>query len=186
MKTMELVNKVHNDAKAKGWWEKPRSIQELFMLCITEIAEATEEERKGNAPVYFNTPTGVVTMQDLGGEMNLKVGDVAQKPEGALIELADVVIRLFDIAGAHNFDMARLEGKEKDLNTAGWENPLCFHFDLCQTLCFGNRPAEQNAVYTYMLIRAYCAMRNWDLQRAVESKIAYNETRAHRHGGKKY
>lgn len=43
----ELVEQVHATAKEKGWWDQPRNPLEIHMLIVSEIAEATEEARKG-------------------------------------------------------------------------------------------------------------------------------------------
>ena len=128
MEIKELVNQAHSAAKEKGWWEKPKSPLECHMLMVSELAEATEEARKGTSPVYFETEHGPVTMEDLAGEMNCKQGEKQLKPEGELIELADTMIRIAD----------------------------------------------------------YCGFMGWDLEKAIKSKMEYNETRSHRHGGKRY
>ena len=74
MKINDLVQESHGAAKEKGWWEKPKSPLEVHMLCVSELAEATEEARSGTPKVYF--------MSD---------GNGLEKPEGELIELADTI-----------------------------------------------------------------------------------------------
>lgn len=103
----ELQRIAHENAVAKGWHETPRSDGEMICLMHSELSEALEELRNGKAPseVYFKD----------------------QKPEGVPIELADVVIRIFDFCGLHNIN----------------------------------------------------------LQSAIVTKMVYNQTRPHRHGGKK-
>jgi len=106
MKTInEYVKDIHNTAKAKGWWDQLRTAPEIHMLIVTEIAEATEEARKSTPPIYFDTPTGRMDVDDIAGGIGLKVGDVPQKPEGELIELADAVIRIMDYCGAKGWDL---------------------------------------------------------------------------------
>lgn len=85
-------------AKKKGWWEKydcPEA--ELFkeeimssklMLMVSELAETLEEIRKGKDPTEV--------YESAGG-----------KPEGVPIELADTIIRIFDLAERHNVDLAK-------------------------------------------------------------------------------
>lgn len=107
MQINQFVKKIHATAKKKGWWKKKRSPLEVQMLVVSEIAEATEEVRKGMPSSYL--------------------GD-NDKPSGELIELADACIRIMD----------------------------------------------------------YCGYMKWDLEKAIKDKMAYNETRSYRHGGKKY
>ena len=118
----ELTKTIHDTAKAKGWWEKPRESGTIHMLIVSEIAEATEEARKGTPPVYqIGSHQAIVTPDSLNWGQALK-------PEGELTELADAVIRIMD----------------------------------------------------------YCGHKGWDLQKAIEMKMAYNDTRSHRHGGKAF
>jgi len=85
----ELRDKCHAMAVEKGWYESGhRNIGEALMLVVTEVAEAMEEARRSNAllETYFlpSSPT---------------------KPEGFPIELADVLIRVFDLAGSLGVDL---------------------------------------------------------------------------------
>lgn len=80
----DLVKRIHELAKSKGWWEEPRSPLEIHMLVVSEIAEATEEARKGTDPIYFRDE---------------------YKPEGEQIELADAVIRIMDYFGHKGWDL---------------------------------------------------------------------------------
>ena len=100
-------DRCHALARSKGWYdgEGERNIGEQLMLVVTEVAEAMEDLRTGSMSLSY---------------------DASGKPVGFPIEIADVMIRLFDLAG-------------------------------------------------YLQI---------DIDDAVDAKIAYNETRPHRHGGK--
>lgn len=80
----EFVVKAHGMAKEKGWWNPAKSAPEVHMLIVTEIAEATEEVRKGSPAVY---------------------GDPGTKPEGEAIELADAMIRIADYFGYKGWDL---------------------------------------------------------------------------------
>ena len=103
MEISQMQVEVHRIAVEHGWWEEPRSVGEVLMLMVTELAEAMEAYRSGNPE-------------------SKKIPGFSQMEE----ELADVVIRLLDYAGG------------KNLNIEG----------------------------------------------ALLAKMAYNEKRPHRHGGK--
>ena len=85
----ELVNRSQTNAVMQCFWGEPDSpvdplqapnIGEKLMLIVSEVAEALEEHRAG-MPL-----NGVVVM-------------ASGKPEGFLVELADAVIRIADLAG---------------------------------------------------------------------------------------
>lgn len=77
----EKCEEIHDEAKAKGWWEEDRNLGECIALMHSELSEALEADR--------------TDMRDnhLPERMGLEV------------ELADCVIRIFDLAGAYNMDL---------------------------------------------------------------------------------
>ena len=84
----ELQYQCHGAAVAAGWWTDlatgeplKRNIGELLMLCVSELAEAMEGHRK-----------------------NL-MDDKLPHRKMLEIELADCLIRIFDLAGSQGFDM---------------------------------------------------------------------------------
>lgn len=117
MNLQELTEQCHKMAVEKGWWDGgDRDPLVIAALIHSEVSEFVEEARVGAPAVYFNTPTGRVTSDDLAGEMNLKVGDVPQKPEGQLIELADVLIRMMDYCGRKGWDLEKAVKAKMDYN----------------------------------------------------------------------
>ena len=82
----ELIQAAYTNAVAHGWHEEPRSFPEILMLLVSEIAEAMEEYRnhKDVGTIYY----------------------VDGKPEGIPIEIADLLIRIFDWAGAEGVDLS--------------------------------------------------------------------------------
>ena len=89
MKSIQsLVEECHNIALQKDWWAgEERNFGELLCLIHAEISETLEEYRnhKGFDEIYFN----------------------GEKPEGIPIELADVLIRIFDLCGKYDIPLEK-------------------------------------------------------------------------------
>lgn len=95
----EYVQEVHGTAKEKGWWDQPRPDLECHMLMVSEIAEATEEYRKGTPAIYNEKELGFWDSNTETIEYKLS------KPEGEAIELADCVIRIMDYFGSKGWSL---------------------------------------------------------------------------------
>ena len=98
MKLNELRDICYKQAVKHGWHETTRSVGDLIALMHSELSEALEEHRKGKKPdeVYYNDPP-------LGDPHALH--KAYSKPEGIPIELADVIIRIFDFCGRYDIDI---------------------------------------------------------------------------------
>jgi NTP pyrophosphatase (non-canonical NTP hydrolase) len=83
-----LNQQCHGAAVANGWWADPRTGQrierntgEMLMLTVSELAEGMEGDRK-----------------------NLMDDKLPHRPM-LEVELADAVIRIFDLAGSKGYDL---------------------------------------------------------------------------------
>ena len=78
-----LKEKCWEIAEEKGWHDVPRTFGDLISLCHSELSEALEEFRKYGLDPEFMIYTNYKNME---------------KPEGIAVELADLLIRVFDMA----------------------------------------------------------------------------------------
>ena len=104
MNINDLCKKAHENAVSKGFWEEERSFAEQIALMHSELSEALEEYRDGNdlAEVYYKCGTPRI------GECNEDCEKpICYKPEGIPIELADVLIRIFDTAAHYEIDLEK-------------------------------------------------------------------------------
>ena len=78
-----MSGSIHDNASVHGWWDEPSEDGTLIALIMSEAAEALEALRKGNGP-----------------------DEHCPQFSGAEVELADVVIRIMDMAEARGWNVA--------------------------------------------------------------------------------
>lgn len=96
----DLCKQAHENSLKKGWWETERSFLEVLALIHSEVSEALEEYRKGKGitDIYVDSSN-------------------PNKPEGIPIELADVLIRIFDFCGRTGINLDYAVGIKMEYNT---------------------------------------------------------------------
>lgn len=107
----EIQSIVHENAKAKGWHNEPRSALEIHCLIHSEISEATESYRN-KEPIAWSQDlkNGAVYFPE-------NAGFDKYKPEGEAIELADAVIRIMDYFELKGWDLGQMIELKHNYNT---------------------------------------------------------------------
>jgi hypothetical protein len=176
----ERAQKINQNARDKGFWEKERNDAEMFDLVHSEISEAGEA-------VW------------LGNQTSVKTPDYTCLEE----ELSDAIIRLMDQTYARNWDVVPLvENFDTDTEWIGTElhlgasYPVVTNTDIERVLFRANytlsmaledlrhsrNPSAWLAKTLVLLFRLGRSSPDWDLYGAVDAKMAYNSTRPHKHG----
>ena len=179
-----LQHEAHAIAKEHGWWDEERTFGDLIALVHSELSEALEAYRKTGWPWL---------------RVNEWRCDVHGKPMGVASELADVVIRVADMAewyGLENLQEWIDSLRESDLSgiTTFGEWITCCHLLASKAMEqlhedandpeHGTKMAFGRLGSLVMLIQRMAAHYGIDLDAAIEAKMEYNRTRSYRHGGK--
>ena len=169
----QLAIDVHAQNVEAGWWDdylpdnKGARFEGAMMLTISEVAEAMEGHRKN-------------LMDDhLPAELMFDV------------ELADAMIRLFDLAGALEVDLDIMPEHPVNFDGLAGEDVPDKLYRLCRGLCQGSQSEIiRQGIYGLYDLAVYY---NVDIWRLIHEKREYNKTRADhkrenraKEGGKKF
>lgn len=185
MKLNNLRDEAYAIAQKHGWHEEAHSDEHWLMLVITEIAEAVQADRKdrrADAQKFKISVGEYPTDRWFSDAYDLFMGGTVED------ELADVVIRLLNLAGLRNLDVDIYDCISLNLSIKFTEH--CFHLVYILSFDTMREPKEQymrnviNYVISYLFV--YCKQQGIDLMFFIEQKMKYNQLRPYKHGNKKY
>lgn len=107
----ELAKQIHENALARGWWDKDRPFPEIIALCHSELSEALEEYRNGHPGEWYVCEEAVgagnsdTACKPGCAKHNMPCRWRNPKPEGVAVELADCIVRILDYAAHKGWDM---------------------------------------------------------------------------------
>ena len=208
MELSELQKEAHAIARDKGWWDQERTFGDLIALIHSELSEALEAYRERGLETWstlrMDEGAGPITLSSISDLDTLKarLGEAAlEKPEGVASELADVVIRVADMAEFYGMDLVAVRIARSYVplwvqSFGDWITALhlsttmimsCASLQLHadSTLPIPNvedwKVEARDTIERVYLMAAHYGI---DLDVAIVAKKAYNRTRPYRHGGK--
>ena len=102
MKTLnKLRDEIHEYAISKGFWDKERETGTLLMLCVSELAEAMEADRKDRYADLELIEKDKEDFIDFKWSFENSIKDTFED------ELADTIIRILDLCGAKGIDIEK-------------------------------------------------------------------------------
>lgn len=114
MEIKKISKEIHENARSKGFYEKERNIGEFLMLIVSEVAEAMEADRKENRFNNIHWPDRCSIMDIIDGKVYADTGTIEEIRNNTFEthvkntfedEIADSVIRLFDLAEYLSIDL---------------------------------------------------------------------------------
>lgn len=161
------------NAKNHGWWDKERIVGDMLCLLHSEVSEAW---------TCWKNKEIDTTISDSG------------KPEGFFTEIADVIIRVLDMAGGASIDISKAinEVDKFPCNIDSVPDFLCYiNKTISDALedhrnSFTNRYGDNLA---RVVVRCFRFDGSLDEQKKclldeIVLKHEYNKTRSYRHGNK--
>ena len=168
----DFAYKAHKNAQEKGFWENKLSIEHCLMLVVTEVSECVEADRKGKKAHRVLYSMGFPTVL---GDYEIHIKGTVED------EIADIAIRLADLAGALGIDFDKLRpcnyhrAFEKFTFT---ENA----FALIKGLCRDKIAISKRILFGLDYVFNWAKSLNIDLWFFIEQKMKYNALRPRLHG----
>lgn len=110
MKTLnKLRDEIHENAKNKGFWDNPRETGTLLMLCVSELSEAMEADRKDTYADLEAFKSCAMADDVLSEDFGIYLESSFEKliKDTFEDELADTIIRILDLCGAKGIDIEK-------------------------------------------------------------------------------
>jgi len=180
----------HETAKRHGFWDDSPSDNHFLCLIVSELMEAVEadrNERYGNlqamVKIVDDQETSEYGITDHWLEFWFKTYFEERVKDTVGDELADALIRIFDLAGKHNINLSGIMLTESKISKDKrfTENIRTIEKYLCQD----GFSLDEKLNYAKQEICNYAELLGIDIITHINLKMMYNKTRIVKHG-KKY
>lgn len=182
---LNLLSKAAHDAAAnKGFWENELSVEHCLCLVVSEIGEAVEADRKDrhhDIASYKAAKDG----KSMFSKFTKKDPEVQAfkkfMKDTVEDELADVVIRLCDLAGDLQIDFTKMSEVHYFRAFGRWD--FCENaFALMKGLSRENVNINRRILFGITFVQKWAEHMGFNLDYAINEKMKYNATREIRNG----
>ncbi|WP_444351399.1 hypothetical protein [Phocaeicola plebeius] len=197
METIEAINlnklrdEAYQNAVEHGWHDEDLSTEHFLCLVISELMEAVQAERKGKHAdrIQFEN---YMSLRERSDE-EFKYAFAHGIKDSVEDELADVCIRIFDLAGLRGVDFSKVslpyainEKHIKELSKITFTK-LCYDV-IVLTGRYSSSNFPIGILLADILNDIYCIskIKGFDLLWHIEQKMKYNRTRPRMHGNNKF
>lgn len=197
METIEAINlnrlrdEAYQNAVEHGWHDEDLSTEHFLCLVISELMEAVQAERKGKHAdrIQFEN---YMSLRERADE-EFKYAFTHGIKDSVEDELADVCIRIFDLAGLRGVDFSKVslpyainEKHIKELSKITFTE-LCYDV-IVLTGRYSSSNFPIDVLLADILNDMYCIskIKGFDLLWHIEQKMKYNRTRPRMHGNNKF
>lgn len=197
MGTIEAINlnklrdEAYQNAVEHGWHDEDLSTEHFLCLVISELMEAVQAERKGKHAdrIQFEN---YMSLRERSDE-EFKYAFAHGIKDSVEDELADVCIRIFDLAGLRGVDFSKVslpyainEKHIKELSKITFTK-LCYDV-IVLTGRYSSSNFPIGVLLADILNDIYCIskIKGFDLLWHIEQKMKYNRTRPRMHGNNKF
>lgn len=180
----------HETAKRHGFWDDSPSDNHFLCLIVSELMEAVEADRNDR---YGNLQAMVKIVDDQAAseygitdhwlEFWFKTYFEERVKDSVGDELADALIRIFDLAGRHNVNLTGIIATQDIVSEkkSFTENI----YSIVQVLVNSRYSLDERLNYAKLEICRLAEILGIDIITHINLKMMYNKTRLIRHG-KKY
>lgn len=193
MNRNELAKQAHANAIAKGFYDNKPSVESLLMLVICEVAELVEADRKGKVAKRRQFDKELNHLIKTGwSKTSVGYNDAFVKEFEIFIKnsiedkMADIYIRLLDLAGEQELDLEHLFTLFSDGNGSNEAGLYSFpEHAYCLVLHLMGKSRYEQISCSMRFVELWAKHLNIDLSWHVEMKMKYNKSRE-RLRGKRY
>lgn len=178
----KFTERAHRNAVNHGFWESVQSPEHYLMLVVTEIAEAVNSDRKGKRADRYgfehNISAPISKHETAYTDERFSYWFEQFIKDSVEDELADVAIRLFDLAGALYIEPHRIIMRTEFEGLSFTE----MAYKICKFLVNDNLTIAHKVCAALNHTVYWAESLNIDLEWHIEKKMKYNESRPNKHG----